>query len=171
MAVRTTIVAALTLAALPAAAQGANLPDVSGIWTGTGFVQKDENSRPINVKCEIEGEATGERVAFDGACRAMLVMKRAIGAKLEPSGDTLVGTYEGAAIGIAQLRGDWAGPGRLVLEMTFPREVNGDDKAVMQIDAAEEDAFTITTVDTMLSGVDVVTSQIRFEREDEVAGN
>ncbi|WP_157961885.1 hypothetical protein [Acuticoccus kandeliae] len=137
---------------------------LSGEWEGKGFVQKDEKSKPMNVRCKIAGEDTGDRIGFEGECRAMMIMKRAIGANLVRQGDTYSGTYLGSHVGVAQLEGGQNGPNTYVLTMTFPKEVNGDDVATMTIDTSGEGTFTITTVDRMETGDDITTSQITFER-------
>ena len=166
---RNILAALVLLLATPVMAAEQETTNINGTWTGTGYVQKDENSRKINVKCEIEGEQDGADISFEGACRAMLIMKRAIGAKLKQVGEGFVGTYKGADAGIAELDGGRPTPDKMVLQMRFPREVNGDDVAEMIIDHPEVDAFTITTTDVMSSGVEIVTSSIRFEREGSLA--
>lgn len=157
---------ALGLTMLPAGASESELVgDITGVWKGTGFVQRNETSEPINVRCQIDGMQTELMMGFEGECRAMLVVKRPIGARLAREGDRFTGTYTGSRVGVAELDGALDGDSRIVLDMTFPKEVNGDDKAVMTINNADDGTFTITTVDKMVSGVDVTTSQITFERE------
>lgn len=149
----------------PAAPGGAALPDLTGAWEGTGRVQKDENSKPITVRCKIEGSQSPDEIGFAGECRALLIMKRAIGATLSLEGERLSGVYVGSLAGPAALSGTLSDTDLLTLDMTFPREVNGDVDATMLIRRPSDDEFTITTVDTMESGVDVTTSQITFERK------
>lgn len=165
------VVFSFGLATGPVWAEQESVTDISGTWSGKGFVQADENARKIKVRCKIEGNQDATEAAFDGACRAMLIMKRDIGAQLTWDGTNYTGTYKGADVGVAELSGERTDPNQLVLTMKFPREVNGDAVATMTIDHGEPDAFTITTVDEMTSGVEVITSQIRFERESTVASN
>lgn len=139
--------------------------DIRGTWSGTGFVQKNAGSRPITVRCTIDGEQNGVEIGFGGECRALLVMKRAIGAHLVRDGNRLTGTYVGSDVGVAQLDGGVTPSGSVVLTMTFPRDVNGDDRALMMIDRPDEHTFTITTVDSMLTGEEVTTAQITFARD------
>lgn len=160
----TCLFAAIMVMAGAAIADGREADDISGPWAGEGYVQKDEKSRRVKVRCTIEGEQAGDDIQFEGVCRAMLIMKRDIGAKLTRSGDSFTGTYKGADAGIAQLAGIETGPGRLELTMTFPRKIHTDDKAIMMIDRPDENTFTIVTIDTMDSGEEVTTSSIRFER-------
>lgn len=140
--------------------------DITGSWAGAGVVQKDDESRPMNVRCEIEGARNDDRIGFDGECRAMLILRREIGADLIFDGERFRGTYKGSLAGVAALDGAEVPEGdRVVLQMRFPREVNGDDVAVMTIHLHGEDAFTIETVDRMQSGTDLTTARIRFERK------
>ncbi|MEM0908516.1 MAG: hypothetical protein AAGJ94_14200 [Pseudomonadota bacterium] len=159
------------LLATPLGAEETPTSDVRGEWTGSGFVQKDEKSRKVRVRCTVEGDQSPGILSFDGACRAMLVMKRDIGATLVRDGDKYTGTYKGSDVGIAELDGVRTSPSQIVLKMLFPREVNGDAEAEMIIDHPTDDTFTITTSDKMISGVDVVTSSVTFEREGSVASN
>ncbi len=138
---------------------------ITGPWSGEGYVQKDENSRPVKVRCKVDGDENGDKIQFEGVCRAMLIMKRDIGAWLTRSGDQITGTYKGADAGIAQLDGTESVPGSVELTMTFPRLVHTDDKAVMKFDRPDNNTFTIMTLDKMVSGEEVITSSIRFERD------
>jgi len=156
--------AALLMAGGPAVAD-VTLADISGAWTGKGYVQKDDKTDPMNVRCEIEGAQHADEIGFDGECRAMLILKRKIGASIVVDDGRMSGTYLGSRVGVAALEGGAASDGRVVLTMRFPREVNGDDVATMTIHLHGKDAFTIETVDRMASGEDVTTSLIRFERQ------
>lgn len=138
--------------------------DINGAWAGKGYVQKDDETDPMNVRCEIEGAQHEDRLGFDGTCRAMMILRRDIGADLVFDGERYRGTYEGSRVGIADLDGATSDDGRVILTMRFPREVNGDAEAVMTIHLHDEDSFTIETVDRMESGVELTTSLIRFER-------
>lgn len=165
----TLLAATLSLLAAPLAAPLAHAEsefDVTGKWTGKGFVQKDANSRKMNVTCEVTGARAGDAIGFEGQCRAMLVMKRAIGADLVADGDSYSGIYIGSRVGPADLEGTMEDPGKIVMKMTFPKSVNGDDIATMTIETPSDNTFTITTVDLMDDGVtEVTTADIAFERE------
>ncbi len=140
--------------------------DISGTWKGKGFVQKNEKSGKMNVTCQIEGQEQGDEIGFDGVCRAMMVLKRAIGADILRSGQSYTGTYVGSDAGPAALHGDSQSNGRVVLTMTFPKIVNGDDVATMTIEPSTASMFKITTVDMMDDGeTEVTTSQITFQRD------
>lgn len=157
------LAAVLSLAA-PIHAGAETVPNVTGEWSGKGVVQKNDTSRPINVRCEVEGSQTDARIGFAGECRALLVMKRAISADVNRQGEDWRGTYIGSLAGDATIVGGPQGDGAFVFDMTFPREVNGDTSAVMRIETEGDDAFTITTTDTMESGVEVTTAKIDFTR-------
>lgn len=165
----TNLLAAFALLTMPAIADEAPVNPITGKWAGEGFVQKDENSRKVKVRCNVDGDESGDKIVFEGVCRAMLIMKRDIGAWLTRDGESFTGTYKGADAGIAQLTGSSTEPGRVELTMTFPRQVHTDDQAVMMIDRPDDNTFTITTFDTMDSGEEITTSAIRFTREDSVA--
>lgn len=141
--------------------------DITGEWAGEGFVQRNEAARKIRVRCKVAGEEADGTLAFAGTCRAMLIMKREIGVTLTREGDTYTGTYIGSDVGPAALSGTRTEADRLVLKMTFPRGVNGDDIATMTINHTDPDAFSITTVDLMESGADVTTASITFARKGE----
>ena len=166
---RIVIALAAAIIAGPVAAEEAATPDMSGTWSGKGFVQKDENARKINIRCKVEGEQSGAKVGFDGVCRAMLVMKREIGAWLTRDGNNFTGTYKGAEVGLSKLNGEEKSDGKIVLEMTFPREVHTDDKGVMTITLEGPNDFSIKTQDEMDNGETITTSQINFVREEKVA--
>jgi len=140
--------------------------DISGAWAGAGYVQKDDASRPMDVRCEIEGARNDDVIGFDGECRAMLIVRRAIGANLVFDGERFRGSYTGSRAGLAELDGaETPERDRVVLTMRFPRMVNGDDVAVMTIHLHDEHTFTIETVDRMQSGTELTTALIRFERK------
>lgn len=165
---RKRLIAMALLAATTAAgatAEQLSLPDLSGVWQGRGTVQKDDKSKPIGVRCKIEGKQSTDELGFGGICRAMLIMKREIGFDLTRNGNHFTGVYTGSQAGPARLEGVMSEPDLLVLDMTFERDVNGDDQATMTIRRPDSDTFTITTVDRMESGVDVTTSAITFARE------
>lgn len=165
---RVSLVAAtlMMMSASATLASDERLPsDISGTWTGIGKVQKNESAKPLNVKCSIDGEQSTGTIGFGGQCRALMFLKRDIGAELTVDGDRLSGVYVGSDAGPARLDGTITDPETITLNMTFEREVNGDDQAVMTIIRPDENSFTITTVDRMLSGEEVTTSQITFLRK------
>ena len=96
----------------------------------------------------------------------MLVVRRSIGADIVRNGTDYTGTYVGSLEGgVAQLNGTRVSPNRIVLEMTFERAVNGDDKAEMIILTDGNEGFSIETRDRMENGATVVTSSVDFRRK------
>lgn len=165
---RIPILAALAVAvALPAtlSAAPAGVTDISGAWSGSGTVQRDGTSKPINVRCEITGEQSTNTIGFEGVCRALLVVRRPIGATFVIDGERVTGTYTGAQAGVAQLDGRATTPTEWELTMTFPREVNGDNTAMMTIENPGDGTFRIITVDRMVSGDEVTTSDVVFQKK------
>lgn len=168
---KVTLIAAsltLSLAAVPTmvSAEETQGFDIRGAWTGKGFVQKDSESRKMNVTCKIQGAQEGDELGFDGECRAMMVLKRAIGADIMRQGTQYTGTYVGSKAGPAVLNGGPKDDGSIVLQMTFPKTIHGDDIATMTIQPENERVFKITTVDLMGEGqTPVTTAQITFERD------
>lgn len=158
-----------TAAACLAGAVAANEPpieDITGAWVGRGSVQQNETANPMRVNCAVEGLQDGERMSFEGECRAMLVVRRAIGLDIVRDGDSFTGTYIGSiAGGAAVLEGTQTEAGTLDLTMTFEREVNGDQLGRMLITQPGDGTFIIMTEDDMASGETVKTAEITFARD------
>lgn len=161
-----TVLAVSAVAALIAPALAAvPIDDIAGAWTGKGKVQQSDTAKPINVSCEVTGEQSSPTdLGFDGVCRALLVMKRPIGATFKLDGDKITGTYTGSLIGVAQLDGVATSPTEWDLKMTFPKEVNGDNIAQMTISNPGDGTFRIQTRDKMTSGVEVTTTDVTFRK-------
>jgi hypothetical protein len=160
-----TLMGAVVAAAVASPALAIEAGNINGDWVGKGFVQADEKSRPVNVNCAVEGHHEGDVIGFEGECRAMLVVRREIGANLTRSGDSYTGTYKGANVGLAQLVGQATDGNTVDLTMTFPRAVNGDTLARMTISLPGDGTFTVKTEDEMVSGETVTTSEITFARK------
>ncbi|BCJ89535.1 hypothetical protein IZ6_02700 [Terrihabitans soli] len=129
----------LSFAALAFAATGADAADADflkrfgGSFAGQGGVRTAADSSPWNVKCKVSGSSTESSVSLDGTCTAAAVVTRKIGADLKvDSAGTYTGTYTGSKIGPAALSGRRQGDS-VVLNVTWPKPVNGDTKAVMTI--------------------------------------
>lgn len=134
--IRCALAAAFSLTAAPALAQGADgdfLKQFGGAFAGSGGVRTAADSSPWNVKCKISGTSTATTVSLDGTCTAAAIVSRKIGAdlKVDPSGN-YTGTYTGSKIGPAALSGRRKGDS-VVLNVTWPKPVNGDTKATMII--------------------------------------
>jgi hypothetical protein len=129
---------AVVLACASGAAQaqgteGDFLKKFGGSFAGAGGVRTAADSSPWNVKCKISGASTATSVSLDGSCTAAAVVTRKIGADLKvDSAGLYTGTYTGSKIGPAALSGRRKGDS-VVLNVTWPKPVNGDTKAVMTI--------------------------------------
>jgi hypothetical protein len=133
---RAALVAGFAILAGPAFAQSSEADYAKrfdGSFTGGGKVRTSADSDPWNVKCRIAGKSTATTVVLDGSCTAAVVATRKIGANLtiSPNG-TYSGTYTGSKIGPARISGKRNGD-TVVLQVTWPKEVNGDTKATMTI--------------------------------------
>jgi hypothetical protein len=143
------LAAAFALAAGAASAQDAEsdfLKRFGGSFAGAGGVRTAADSSPWNVKCKINGAPTATSVSLDGSCTAAAVVTRKIGADLKvDSSGAYTGTYTGSKIGPAALSGRRQGD-KVVLNVTWPKPVNGDTKAVMTI-TATGDGFVFAVDD------------------------
>lgn len=151
----------MSLAALTAAATGAEgaeeefLKKFGGSFAGQGGVRTDADSSPWNVKCKISGASTDSSVSLDGTCTAAAIVSRKIGADLKvDSSGVYRGTYTGSKIGPAALSGRRQGDS-VVLNVTWPKEVNGDTKATMTI-TPTANGFTFAVDDLNQPGGSVV---------------
>jgi hypothetical protein len=130
------LVAAFSVAAGAAGAQNAEsdiLKHFDGSFTGAGGVRTSADGSPWNVKCKVNGSSTSTTLSLDGSCTAAAVVRRKIGADLKvDSSGTYKGVYTGSKIGPAALSGRRQG-NRVVLNVTWPKPVNGDTKATMTI--------------------------------------
>lgn len=125
---------ALAAAAPAGAAEEDFIDRFAGNWAGAGMVQRDLQSRPMRVKCDMSGESAGNAVSVAGTCRALAVFSRriAVDVRYDPSSGRYVGTYAGSRIGTAGLSGRREGAA-LNLTVTWPKDVNGDRTAQMTI--------------------------------------
>jgi hypothetical protein len=126
-----------------------------GSFSGAGKVRTAANGSPYNVKCNVSGNATESRITLDGTCRAMAVVSRKIGANLTVSPDgTYSGVYTGSKIGPARIRGRRHGD-NVILTVTWPKPVNGDQKATMTI-SNSGNGFSFAVDDEATPGGQVV---------------
>jgi hypothetical protein len=163
-----TATAALIALGLPAAlavAAPSPIADIAGDWSGKGTVRRDDASKPINVTCQMTGEQSASTLGFEGECRALLVMKRPIGATFKIDGDRVTGTYTGSSAGVAKLSGRATSATEWKLTMTFPKEINGDNVAEMTIRNSGTGTFQIVTTDKMTSGATVTTTDVTFTKK------
>jgi hypothetical protein len=126
-----------------------------GQFAGKGGVRTDADREPWNVKCKVSGASTGSSVSLDGTCTAAAIVSRKIGADLKvDSSGVYRGTYVGSKIGPAALSGRRRG-NSVVLDVTWPKPVNGDTKATMTI-TPTDNGFTFAVDDLNQPGGSVV---------------
>ena len=164
--IRPAIVAASMLFAASAAqaTEAAFLQSLDGNWSGKGTVKVRTNSSPINVTCKFNSDATETTLSLDGNCRGLVIVSRAIGARLKAVGTKYSGSYVGAGTGTAGLSGRRSG-NAINLGIRWAKEVNGDRKAQMTVEKVGDNGMKLTTVDVdPETGKSVVTSAITLAR-------
>jgi hypothetical protein len=156
--------ACLLVAGSAQAADEEFLKKFGGSFAGGGGVRTAADSSPWNVKCKISGASTASSVSLDGSCTAAAVVSRKIGADLKvDSAGLYTGTYTGSKIGPAALSGRRKGDS-VVLNVTWPKPVNGDTKATMTI-TPTGNGFTFAVDDLNQPGGSVVRmTDIRLAR-------
>lgn len=124
------LVAAALLCAVPAtqAQEAAFLNSLNGSFQGTGTVKVRTNASPVNVNCTFTSTATATSLNLNGRCRGLVVVSRAISARLKATGGRYSGSYVGAGTGPAGLSGRRAG-NSINLGVRWAKNVNGDRKA------------------------------------------
>ncbi len=164
---RLALVAAFAVIAGSAHAQSAEgdfLKRFDGSFNGGGGVRTAADGSPWNVKCKVNGASTESSVKIDGSCTAAAVVTRKIGADLTvDSSGRYTGTYVGSKIGPAALSGRRRGD-TIVLDVTWPKPVNGDTKAKMTIsNTGNGFSFAVDDLDKP-GGKSVRMSDIRLSR-------
>lgn len=152
-----------SLAAMPVAlAQEAEfLRSLAGSWSGGGPVRMTTGSSPVNVSCEIEGDATDTMLSLEGTCTGLLVFQRRIAAELKADGASYSGSYVGSPRGTATLAGDRNGR-TLDLDLQWP----GHPVATMELDSPTPDRMVLTTIEQdRKTGERVVTAKLELKRD------
>lgn len=155
---------ALLLTALPLSQASADetgfLRDLAGNWQGSGQVRLTPDASPMNVSCTLDSQASEAAINMDGACRALAVFSRRIGADLKANGPRYTGSYVGSRRGTAQLSGTRSGR-TLNLRVKWP----GTQTASMQVASLGSDRMRLVTREPHpQTGEQVVTAQIDFSR-------
>ena len=136
----------LAAAATGAAAEEEFLKRFDGQFAGQGGVRTAADADPWKVKCKVNGASSESSVSLDGSCTAAAIVTRKIGADLKvDSSGVYRGTYVGSKIGPAALSGRRQGDS-VVLNVTWPKPVNGDTKATMII-TSTANGFTFAVDD------------------------
>jgi hypothetical protein len=137
------------------------LKDLAGNWQGSGQVRLTPDAKPMKVSCTLDSETNGAAINMDGACRALAIFSRKIGADLQANGPTYTGSYVGSRRGTAQLSGKRSGR-TLNLQVKWP----GTKKASMQVASLSADRMRLVTREPHpQTGEQVVTAQIDFSRK------
>ena len=147
------------------AAQTGYFSRYDGAWQGGGMVKLDDIPAPLNVSCSVKGNQGSQRsFTLAGKCRALLVMSRAIGARIavDPASGLYTGVYTGSSSGPAKLVGKRKGD-ILELEVTWGRKIYDDNKARMLIRNSGGKTFRMQVVD-QIAGKPVTVSDLSFER-------
>ncbi|MEE2952598.1 MAG: hypothetical protein VYD57_15300 [Pseudomonadota bacterium] len=157
--------AALLATGLSAFAQTSYFDRFNGNWSGGGTVRLDTMPAPVNVSCDAAGARTkANAFSLNARCRAMLVFSREFGADLsrDPKSGAYTGVYRGAKSGPARLSGQRK-DSTLDLQVTWGREIYGDNKARMLIRHEGGNTFSIQVID-QIDGKPVIVSDLSFER-------
>ena len=141
------------------------LRSLQGNWSGQGTVKPRINMSPINLTCNFETQARGAALSMNGACRGLVLVRRAIGADLRAAGSRYSGTYIGPAGGRSALSGSRKG-NVIRLAIRWSKDVNGDRNANMMIRKVGDNGLQLSTIDRdPATGKTVVTSEINLQRK------
>jgi hypothetical protein len=123
-----------------------------GSFAGGGQVIRNAAENPNNVQCTLTGKPHSNGVTMSGKCGAFIFSKQ-ISAQLKynPATHRYTGVYVGSSIGPASLSGRRKGDA-VVLTITWPQPVNGDNKAIMTIHNSGNGRLAITVTDKMKPG-------------------
>jgi hypothetical protein len=140
------------------------LQSLAGSWSGSGIARRTAEGGPININCESTSSAEGTSFQIDSTCRALAVVRQSVSATLTNTGGTeYQGTYTGPEGGQSALAGSRSGE-TIELNVTWAREVNGDNQARMQLQRTGENGMVIRTIDTNAAGEEVVMSEVNLTR-------
>jgi hypothetical protein len=121
-----------------------------GAWAGAATVIKD--SVPWQVSCRVDGSASLDRIRIQGDCRLLMItVPIAADITYDPTSGRYSGTYIGSDVGLAHVSGQRHGS-VVDLVITWPKVINGDDKARMTIQNAGAGHLSISTFDNVVVG-------------------
>ena len=140
------------------------LQSFKGDFAGKGTVQVTTDVPNVSVSCSFKSNATSTSLSLDGSCRGLVLVTRAISAKMKVAGAKYSGVYVGSRSGPAQLNGSRSG-NAINLGIRWAQEVNGDRQARMTVEKRGENGIRLTVTDTdPKTGKNVVTSRIDLTR-------
>lgn len=164
-AVRAVLLAAL-LAPTSAWADAQYLARFDGAFRGSGSVQREQDSSPRRVNCNVQGsQASANRLRIAGACRAAVIVRREIGAdiRFDPASGRFSGSYTGSTRGVSRLTNGRLRGDTLTFTLTYPVTVHGDRTATMSIRNAGNGTFSLAVTDEV-DGTPRRTSDITLRR-------
>jgi hypothetical protein len=124
----------------------------AGSFSGSGQVQRSANENPNNVQCTLTGQPRTDGISMSGKCGAFIFSKQIrADIRFDASSGRYTGTYVGSSIGTARLSGRRRGDA-VVLTITWPQPVNGDNKATMTIRNSGNGQLAITVTDKLQPG-------------------
>lgn len=153
---------ALATAAAPASSTEVQfLGDMSGQWSGSGKAYL-KNLGNVSASCNMKADSADSEISLSGKC-GVLFFSIGLGLQLKDEGENqFTGLYTGSRTGPAKLQGVLEG-NRLVMDITWNGEVNGDRDAKMVLERTGTDSFTQTVTD-VVRGEERTTSQFVFVR-------
>ena len=160
------VLAAFILSTFPARAENISyLNALHGEWKGSGVVKVKASLPEVPVDCAFKSSATENSLRLDGLCRALLVITKAVTAKLDLNEGAYSGTYIGARTGPAGLQGTRTG-NSINLKISWAGEVNGDTMASMAINKTGENTMILEISDIDPgSGENITTSRFHLTRQ------
>ncbi|MGX7873051.1 hypothetical protein ACVDG5_009805 [Mesorhizobium sp. ORM6] len=144
--------------------EGKFLQSFQGNFAGKGTVQVTTQAPNVSVSCTFKSDATSSSLSLDGNCRGLILVSRAISARLKTSGNKYTGVYVGSRTGPAQLNGTRSG-NAINLAIRWAKVVNGDRSAQLTVEKKGANGILLTVVDRdPKTGKNVVTSRIDLKR-------
>jgi hypothetical protein len=151
---------ALPLSTASHADDAAFLQQMAGSWTGGGPVRLTPASSPVNVSCQLNGQADASSVSLDGTCTGFVLFSRRIGAELQLRDGSFSGSYVGSERGTASLQGQREGD-TLDMALQWPDH----PPAIMRLSQPAEGRMILTTIEqNPQTGEQVVTAELELER-------
>ncbi|MBN9217540.1 MAG: hypothetical protein J0I79_06260 [Mesorhizobium sp.] len=140
------------------------LQSFQGNFAGKGTVQVTTQAPTVSVSCTFKSDATSSSLSLDGKCTGLVLVSRAISARLKTSGSKYSGVYIGSRTGPAQLNGSRSG-NAINLAIRWAKVVNGDRSAQLTVEKKGANGIVLTVTDRdPKTGKNVVTSRIDLKR-------
>jgi hypothetical protein len=137
------IMSMLLFSAIPASSQE-GLEMFAGQWNGGGEYVRLNGDR-VNVRCDIETQASSTALSMNGRCTALVIISRKLSANIKSRGSRVFGHYSGPE-GSGAVQGELAGTA-LGLSVQWEKPVRGDTAAEMKIEIVGADRLRLRTFD------------------------